>query len=474
MSRDSCTAIREDLTAFAFGDLAPRRMGEVGMHAGGCAACRAELREIETVLGTASLWEVPEGALSAAPDLPAPGRRRIVLPAPWPRAAAAAAVVLSAVGLWLLARHRPPAPPQAERPPSAGRFASPVSLASISPLEAFRNAAQVLASLGIPRGEERTFLSGRVRGGSAAERGAALGLLAARFPSAALSETERMVGQESAYGAIDLLRSFGIDASRLAPALLRVEGPLDRERALAAAAALLGGGRDFRGVVEALEMRGARKDGETPALRALDAALDARLEAAGSRDVLRAMRRVRSDTAWERMARSLAARGEPALAAELGAAWRSPKRRVAAGEIAGSLPAEPLRDRALDAIAAAWMRGSGRFEELPAGDGSARALGRCLARMDQDGKRRLMERLVEGLGDADAAARAGRCDGVLAAALGASADPGPVLQLVAVYGSRSLAAPVARLRDRPGMRGIVESVLMSIDPPRWEAKIHGV
>jgi len=114
----------EELMAFADGEVAAARAGEIGAHVQACPGCRRELDEHAAVGARLAVWKV-----DAPPATLTPPAGQAARPAPAPLArigavAAAAALVIAAV--WAV--RRPHEPPRVEAPSATAPAPAPPAL----------------------------------------------------------------------------------------------------------------------------------------------------------------------------------------------------------------------------------------------------------------------------------------------------------------------------------------------------------
>lgn len=428
----ACPEFINDLGAFAFGDLPPRRMGEVGLHAGGCPDCRVELEEIRSTLDLASLWEVP-----------APGKEAGILPFRPSRArrwAAAAALLLAAGGAWRM-RPQDPVPARLADPAVAEvlREAGRPDLADrlLASCDADEMAAQSPRILIQIRGfvpDAASYLAGKARGGDPA----ALLLLARAWPREALGIAPAFLKDPgSASAAVRALEACGVETMGLAPALLKAG-------AFEEAARLL---RDGKGRLPLRETLDAWEDAGEPCMADLETALGR----VPSWELLELTRRSGHDTAWGLAAGVLARRKEVRLPPILAEGWYSPARTRAATEVLSSLSDPRLSARTCDFLAEAWWKGSGT--ELPALPGIREALGRKLATSPSRESREALARMGK------------EADGVLERALREAGDPVPMIRLAAQYGTSALIPAIqARAKADARIRGLAASAIAALPP----------
>jgi hypothetical protein len=465
-----CEGIREDLVAFAFGDLSPRRMGEVGLHAGACPTCATELKEIEGTLALSALWEAPEPS-------PVPIRLPARRASPWLKVQipAMAAGLLLAAGVAALVRggKQPQRPMAALQPPAEQAVVrelleeadrpdlADILLGSCRAEEAVAQAPVLLPRLRTYVSDPAAYLSGRTRSGSSGLRNTALVLLARLAPLQALRELPQLLQKPDATGdALRLLRQSGIDTSALVPALLRAARTRG-DRVLVNEATDLaleaGAAYPLRETLEAWEALGPL---QTPALAG---ALEMRTRRAPSPELLALLRDSRDGAPWGWAFSALAERGDPACLALLDSALRNPKRRLAASRTLDRMPAGALRLRGHDLLAAWWFASGADARALPGTPDVAEALGRRLALVGPGDGRRLLARLAGSRAAPSEPQAIQRCDAALASALKSGRNTASLLQLAQAFGSAALIPAIEdRVKADPRLRGLASTVIGSL------------
>ncbi len=458
-----CDASRHDLTSFVFEDLSPRRMGELGLHIGGCPACGEELKEIREVLALADRWEVPA---STRRDLVLPSRppRRPAHSVLSPWRAAAAALLLTAFGAWKLLPRQDPVPPEAVAPKP-----DPEALALLQEADRPDLADMLLASCEASaeetedpvkvRNEEslallrlRTlvrdpeeYLVRRARSGPCPHT--AFSLLARRAPGRALAEASGLPLTE----ALSALRKAGVDPAPLAPQLLKASRIKGHEDLRTEALALLSDPASSLPLQDALDTW--EEDGGQDLLKALAP----RLEASPNEALLVLTRRSGHDRTWALAAGILARRQQgriPRLLAEEG--WALAARRDSSLGALDAMPKGRCRQEACLRISRLWLAGKDK-EPFPATDGMSEALGQLLADLPGREAGRILERLkgVEALRDA-----------VLLTALKEAQDPIPLIRLCSGIESPSLTGALeARAYAEPRLRGVIAAALLKPSDP---------
>lgn len=450
-----CEGIREDLVAFTFGDLPARRMGEVGLHAGACHVCGAELKEIEGTLALSALWEAPGPA-----DVPVyPPRRtfhwlRVRIPA------MAAGLLLAAGVAAFLQGRRTPTPATGPQPPSPEQAVvlellkeadrsdlADLLLGSCRAEEAVAKAPDLLPGIRAYVSDPSAYLSGRTRSGPPGLRNTALVLLARLAPLQALRELPQLLENPDATGdALRLLRQSGVDTSVLVPALLRAAKARGDYVLVNAATDLVmerGAAYPLRETLGAWQALGSL---QTPALAE---ALETRTRRASTPELVAILRDSR-DGAWAWAFSALAGRGDPAFLVLLEPALRDPARREAAAQALDRVPAGPLQARGYDIHAAWWCTSDYDAWALSKTLPMTEALGRRLARMGSSEGRRLLQRLQD----------PARRDAVLGVALREAPNATAILHLSATFGSPDLVDAVeARRKADPRVGGLARNVI---------------